>query len=104
MYNGFNYDEYIYDVYNLKDYYIYDDGFVLSNLNRWLPRVVYDFIMGNDLSVYDNYDSSCPVCLKALLFGSGGWMKSPRARGAGKKVMSTDIFVKLYGGIKWSEM
>lgn len=104
LYNGFNYDEYIYDVYNLKDYYIYDDGFVLSNLNRWLPRVVYDFIMGNDLSVYDNYDSSCPVCLKALLSGSGGWMKSPRARDAGKKVMSTDIFVKLYGGIKWSEM
>lgn len=39
-----------------------------------LDEMIYDFIMGNDLSVYDNWPGKCIVTYKPLSYGSGGWM------------------------------
>lgn len=43
-------------------------------LNDTLADIMYDFVMGNDLTVYDNWPGRCVVTYKPISFGPNGWM------------------------------
>lgn len=82
--------QYVFNIFGLSDleFYIYNpDNFYLSFCTGYhyggtefayreteLSKIIYDFIMGNDLSVYDNWTGRCNVTYKLIFFGPEGWM------------------------------
>lgn len=90
----------VYEKYEMGGYNVRTTSSYLSEIDTWLPRIIYDFIMGADLSVYDNYETYtlCPVVHKAMRASPGGWMEKTRALGSGKTVIRFDTFIDLYSG------
>lgn len=48
-----------------------------------VDAAVADFIAGNDVTGYNNYDGRCEISYKALPFGEDGWMEYPFEGGDG---------------------
>ncbi len=51
-----------------------EGGGNLRNFENLLPPIIYDFIMGGDLSVYDNWTGLCEVTYKPVTYGEDGWL------------------------------
>lgn len=73
-------DEVIPYVYLSRQYYngeaYYGDGDGAEYPEDMLYQISYDFMYGNDLSVYDNIDGRCVVTLMPIGYGPNGWMKT----------------------------
>ncbi len=61
-----------YPVYSISEYHEYHTRAL--GLEEQLSNVIYDFIMGNDLTVYNNWTGRCDVTYKLITFGPDGWM------------------------------
>lgn len=79
--NFYSVEAYLYNVlatslpsHGFKLYPCVSELFKLDN--GYLDKIINDFINGNDLSIYNNYNGKCIVSYKPLLVSADGWMKT----------------------------
>lgn len=76
---------------------VYYSGNIAAILNKYLPLIMQDFILGNDLTKYDNWSSASQNCFKPILPGEDGWIKNPGVRAPSQCYMDYDDRLFLRG-------
>ncbi len=60
-----------------KDKNIFYSGDIHAILEYYIPLIMHDFIVGEDLTQYDNWPGACDITFKPLFSGKDGWMEYP---------------------------
>lgn len=79
----FIYNEDGYDLNIDPQFILRDGGGNLCDLENLLQPIVYDFIMGNDLTVYHNWSGLCKITYKPVTFSEDGWLLNFGLEGEG---------------------
>lgn len=54
---------------------IFYSGDIAAILEYYIPLITHDFIVGEDLTQYDNWPGACDITFKPILPGDDGWMQ-----------------------------
>lgn len=56
---------------------IFYSGDIAAILDKYVPSIMHDFIVGGDLTQYNNWPGACDITFKPILGGDDGWMEFP---------------------------